>query len=65
MSMEERDAEAFLEPPDLARDRRLAEMQCLARMRQRAGIRHAVKDSQFVPIGTRCHRRAPKMLKLS
>ena len=52
--VEQRHVEAVLQRADLARDRRLAQIEHLARMREAARFRDGVKNSQLVPIH---HRR--------
>src|SRR5262249_12126367 len=50
VAMEQHHTELLLERADLARDRRLTELQRIARMREAAGIRHGLKDPQLGPI---------------
>ena len=50
MAVEQHDAKLLLERADLARDRRLAELQPLAGMGETAGIGHGLKDPQLVPV---------------
>ena len=50
MAVEQHDTELLLERADLAGDRRLAELQPFAGMREAAGIGHGLKDPQLVPV---------------
>ena len=50
MPMEQHDAKLFLERADLARDRRLAELQRFTGMGEAAGVRHGLEYAQLVPV---------------
>ena len=55
MAMKQRRAEVGLERPNLTADRRLAEAQGLACVRERSRVRGGLKNAQLIPI----HRRFP------
>ena len=50
VAMEKRGVEAFLKRADLAADRRLAQVQLVARMGQRPRVGHRMKYSELVPV---------------
>ena len=53
MAMEQSDAQALFERTDLAADRRLAQVQCLACVREAAGFGDGMENAQLVPIHAR------------
>src|SRR6185312_14229330 len=67
--VEERDAQALLERADLPADRRLAQIERLAGMREAAGIGNGVKHPELVPVhaslsfAARCARRCRPSLR--
>jgi len=60
MAMKQRRAEVGFERADLTADRRLAQAQRLARVRERARVSGGLKHAQLVPI----HGRFPGRLRL-
>ena len=60
VAMEQRRADVGFQRPDLTADRRLAQAQRLACVRERARVGGGLKHAQLVPI----HRRFPGRLRL-
>ena len=50
VTVKEGGAQRFFQRPDLPADGRLRQVQRIARMGQRPGIRHRVEDAQLVPV---------------
>src|SRR4051794_40446319 len=64
MAMEERHIEALFERADLARNRRLAEIEHFPGMGEAARLGYRVENPQLVPVHHRCAARFPPRVGL-